>query len=301
MAVGDILAPTVYVGECVDIRVLVENKGWYRETFEVKGTVSYDTTVIETQTQNVTLTKDESKHVFFSWNTTGVAPGSYTITAEAILDGDVEPTNNRGTLSFTLEFPPGAIAGRVTDSPTNDPIGGANVTANGYSDTTDADGYYNITDVPPGSYTVTVSAAKHINQSKTATVTPSTTTALDFTLAPLNGTISGTVTESSTGDPVSGANVTANGVSVSTDTDGSYSIELAPGTYNVTVSADGYEGDSKSATVAAEKTTVVDFELIPTPPPNISWQLYVAIAGVTAIVMVALAFYFLRIRKTKPT
>jgi len=303
VVVKHISAPTeAFVGELVNIRVFVVNEGGHNETFEVKVTVSHDITVIETQTKNVTLLLEThpAEDLFFKWNTTGVAPASYNITAKAILDKDVKPYNNLKSVLIDVELPPGAIDGTITDASTGNPIKGANVTANGHSATTDTEGHYTI-QLPPRTYNVTASATKYISHSKTATVTSETTTSLNFTLIPLNGTISGKVTDSSTGNPIAGATVTANGgISVSTGTDGTYSIELPPGNHNVTVSANGYEGASKpNITVIAGETTTVNFELTPIQPLNI--LLYAGVAAMAIIIIAAIAFYTLKIRKPKST
>jgi len=383
VVVRHISAPTeAFVGELVNIRVFVVNEGGHNETFEVKVTVSHDITVIETQTKNVTLLlgTHPTEDLFFKWNTTGVAPASYNITAKAILDKDVKPYNNLKSVLIDVESPPGTIAGTITDASTKNPMDGATVTANGYSTTTDTEGHYIIVGIPAGDYNITASAAgyysnsttktvipggvttvnltltplpgaiagtvtdaltgnpieganvtanghsattdteghytiqlpprtynvtasatKYISHSKTATVTSETTTSLNFTLIPLNGTISGKVTDSSTGNPIAGATVTANGgISVSTGTDGTYSIELPPGNHNVTVSANGYEGASKpNITVIAGETTTVNFELTPIQPLNI--LLYAGVAAMAIIIIAAIAFYTLKIRKPKST
>lgn len=54
------------------------------------------------------------------------------------------------------------------------------------------------------------------------------------------GTISGTVTDSSTGNPISGAIVSANGTSTDTDLNGNYTLTVPQGIYSVAVSALGY-------------------------------------------------------------
>jgi len=298
VVVKHISAPTeAFVGELVNIRVFVVNEGGHNETFEVKVTVSHDITVIETQTKNVTLLLEThpAEDLFFKWNTTGVAPASYNITAKAILDKDVKPYNNLKSVLIDVELPPGAIDGTITDASTGNPIKGANVTANGHSATTDTEGHYTI-QLPPRTYNVTASATKYISHSKTATVTSETTTSLNFTLIPLNGTISGNVTDSSTGDPIVGATVTANGISVSTNTDGTYTIELPPGNHDVTVSANGYEDASQpNITVIAGETTTVNFELTPIQPLNI--LLYAGVAAIAIIIIAAITVYALKIRK----
>jgi len=82
LAVIDVNAdPTeVPVGESTTINVTVWNQGDLSETFNV--TIYYDTTVIETQT-GITLEAGKNTTLTFTWNTTLVSPGNYTITAEA--------------------------------------------------------------------------------------------------------------------------------------------------------------------------------------------------------------------------
>ena len=248
-----------------------------------------------------TVASDTTNEDGYYW-ITDVEPGNYTVTASAagyqtssetttVLPGETTPLN------FELTLLPGTITGTVTNSLTGEPIAGANVTANGYSATTNSSGAYVIPDVPLGNYTVTASAAKYVNQSKTATVTAGTTTTLDFELTPLNGTISGIVTDSSTGDPISEATVTANGMSATTNSSGAYTISDVPaGNYTVTVSANGYEDSSQtSVTVVAGETTTVNFELTPAQPLNI--LLYGGVAAVAIIIIAGIAVYILKVRK----
>ena len=292
VAVISIEAPAeADVGDIVSINVTVTNQGSFPENFNV--TAYANTTKIGTQL--VTLSSQRLDYISFKWNTTGLSPGTYTLRAEAILDRDSDPRDNLYSKSIVVRLLLGIIEGTVTDSSTGDPIEGATVTANGYSNITDAEGRYSI-EVPPGTYNVTASATKYVSQSKTATVTSNTNPTLDFALTPLNGTISGRVTDSSTGDPISGATVTINGISVSTGTDGTYSIELPPGTYTVTVSMDGYDDSSNTdITVVSEEMTPVNFELTPIQPLNI--LLYAGVAAIAIIVVAAIAVYFLKVRK----
>jgi len=298
VAVKYISAPTmVDVGELVTIEVTVENLGGYNETFEVK--VTYDTSIIE-EPKTVTLLSRVSQTIKFRWNTTGVAPDSYTITAEVILDGDANPSDNRMTKSITVESPFGNIAGTVTDASTGDPIAGTTVTAEGNSATTDANGTYTINNVPLGTHTVTASAAKYVEQSKTVTVAAGTTTHLDFELTLLNGTISGVVTDSSTGNPISGATVTVNSMSATTNSSGVYTIsDIQAGTYTVTASAEGYESSVKTnITVVAGETTSVDFELtsaVSAQPLDI--LLYAGVAAVAIIIIAGITVYIFKVRK----
>jgi len=82
IAVTNITTHKTVVGQNYPLRVnvTIENQGlFFNETFNV--TVYANTTIIETK--EVTLTNGNSTTVTFTWNTSGVAKGNYTITAEA--------------------------------------------------------------------------------------------------------------------------------------------------------------------------------------------------------------------------
>jgi N-acetylneuraminic acid mutarotase len=87
-----------------------------------------------------------------------------------------------------------------------------------------------------------------------------------------HGTVAGTVTDSSTGDPISGATVsTPDGHSATTDSSGSYSLSLPVGTYDVTASAFGYADKTVSGVVVDEGQTVNEpFALDPVPSHTVS-------------------------------
>jgi len=69
----------VTVGDNVTIDVTVENEGHYNETFDV--TVYYDDTAIDTET-DIFLASGNQTTLTFTWDTTDVAKGTYTISAE---------------------------------------------------------------------------------------------------------------------------------------------------------------------------------------------------------------------------
>jgi hypothetical protein len=81
IAVTDVTvsAPEVKIGKIVTIDVDVENQGDFTETFDV--TVKYDSTSIETIT-GISLESKASTTLTFTWNTTAVPTGAYTISAE---------------------------------------------------------------------------------------------------------------------------------------------------------------------------------------------------------------------------
>jgi len=80
------------------------------------------------------------------------------------------------------------------------------------------------------------------------------------------GTIQGVITDNDTGNPISGATVIAGGLSSTTFTDGTYSIEIPPGTYNVAASAAGYYSNTTTDVVVnLGEITILNFALNPAP------------------------------------
>ncbi|HHP7236874.1 SusC/RagA family TonB-linked outer membrane protein [Longibacter sp.] len=80
-----------------------------------------------------------------------------------------------------------------------------------------------------------------------------------------DGTISGTVTDGQTGDPLPGATVQVQelGIGSATDVDGNYELSVPEGDHVVTASFVGYNPTEKTVTVTAGETTSVDFALAP--------------------------------------
>ncbi|MFF7677645.1 carboxypeptidase regulatory-like domain-containing protein [Actinacidiphila glaucinigra] len=112
-----------------------------------------------------------------------------------------------------------------------------------------------------------------------------------------HGVISGTVTDGATGKAVSGATVTAGTGVTHTDASGAYSLTLPTGTYDVSVEAFGYAGDSADGVVVDDDATVTEnFTLTAVPSQTIAgkvtdgsghgWPLYAKITadGVPGVV-----------------
>jgi len=87
-----------------------------------------------------------------------------------------------------------------------------------------------------------------------------------------SGTLDGTVTDSVTNDPIAGADIQVSplGASTTTAADGTYSLTLPVGDYDVTASAFGYTPDTLPATITDGGTTTVDFALDPAPSGSLS-------------------------------
>jgi len=96
------------VSDTVPINVTVKNLGSYTETFNV--TTYYDNSYIVLPNGKnyitVTLTPAESTTILFTWNTTDVSPGFYTIKAKASeILGETNPFDNTcidGTVLVTI-------------------------------------------------------------------------------------------------------------------------------------------------------------------------------------------------------
>jgi len=88
-------------GQLVNIDVTVENQGGITEAFNVS--VCYDGVPIDTKTVD-DLAPNSTRIVNFTWNTTAVAWGSYTISVNAsVVIGEVDTTDNTfidGTVSI---------------------------------------------------------------------------------------------------------------------------------------------------------------------------------------------------------
>ena len=108
------------------------------------------------------------------------------------------------------------------------------------------------------------------------------------------GTLAGKVTDAATGAPIASATVTLTGGAdreLSTGTDGSYSVKVPTGDYQVAVSAYGYAAKTVAATVTIGATTTVNVALAAVPTVTLSgavtdgsghgWPLYakVSVAG----------------------
>ncbi len=133
------------------------------------------------------------------------------------------------------------------------------------------------TDPADGSYRllqaagdVTLEAAAYGFHSSTApvTVTEGSAVTQNFTLDPIaEGTVSGTVTNAQTGEPIAGANVyvveDAAVQPVKTDDSGAYTLTAYEGTYTLKITAPSFKGTEFEVTVNADEATEQNVELEP--------------------------------------
>ena len=103
------------------------------------------------------------------------------------------------------------------------------------------------------------------------------------------GTLSGTVRNAVTNEPISGALISVNGLqnaSVQTDVTGRYLIGVASGAYHVSVSAFGYEAGSAALVISASYPVVRDFSLVPLPTGIVRGTIADASTGLPLTAMV---------------
>ncbi len=88
---------------------------------------------------------------------------------------------------------------------------------------------------------------------------------------PAHGLLTGTVTNVTTGKPVTGATVSADGTTLTTGADGRYSLPMLAGSYTVTVSGYGYTQASDSGvSITAGRITRTGLRLTPEKMATIS-------------------------------
>ncbi len=188
-------------------------------------------------------------------------PGDYA--ALATIDG------KDASKSFSVVDSPVAVrlsvqdyklSGTVSDKKSGEPISGAGVSVRNSDGElvadafTDASGKYSLM-LPEGEYSLGFSAEDY--ESAGASVTLSADSTMNAALKKIEkpGTLDGVITDKNTGDPISGASITAtaddgSSISASTDPSGRYAVELPSGkNYTLSFTAEGYIGESAALEV----------------------------------------------------
>lgn len=211
-----------------------------------------------------------------------LAPGEYTLVAtsgrnfQASSRGAFVISNITTIVNFALDPQPGDIAGIVRNAQDGAPISGAHIFVFSNfvlieSVLTDDSGHYTVSGLAPGNYLVLASASNFSISHTGASVSANQTTIVNFALSSNPGSLSGSVKDASTQNPVPGAIVTVKLDIVTiaqavTDMNGNYTIfNLSPDTYEVTVSALGFQSQTQIAEVISNQTTNVFFLLAPNP------------------------------------
>ena len=168
-------------------------------------------------------------------------------------------TTDLGTIILEMTILEMALTGRVIDATTGVPIPGAEVTITekNFTGRSDFAGTYAITDIPTGvEYTVKVFADGYVGKTYRISSSPWTQT-MDFALAPreTNGSLTGTVIDAATSQPIAGVTLTLVAdpvISSTTDSNGVFSFAAVPkGVQQVALSLSGYAGRTLTTAVSA--------------------------------------------------
>jgi hypothetical protein len=217
-------------------------------------------------TWNTTSVRSNSSGVYSIPN---VAGGNQTVTANATgylpVSSAVNVNGETSTLNFQLSTA-GVLNVTVVNS-AGAPVSGAQVTLSGgqistsLTGATNASGVYSSGWIPIGNYTITSGTG-----TATATVTNGATTSITITQnsGPTTGTITGTVTNTS-GTALSGATVSNDNISVTTQGNGTYTLANVPaGMQTVTALLTGFQTGTQNVNVTAGGTSTANFSLTPT-------------------------------------
>jgi protocatechuate 3,4-dioxygenase beta subunit len=221
-----------------------------------------------------------------------VAQGFYNITADlagyAPYAGFINAPAGNGVVARNITLtvlPPGiTISGTVTDSVGGTPLVGAKVllrTIGGGATTVDstvaaANGTYSLTHVQAGTYNLIASAAGHTSKTvRTVVAAANITSNFQLVGLPAGIVISGTVTDSVSGNALAGAKVylRTGGVgggtlldSAVTSGTGTYSIDsVLPGNYRLVASAAGHTTRTTMGVVVAAAPVTQNFQLVGLP------------------------------------
>ncbi|MGM7701591.1 carboxypeptidase regulatory-like domain-containing protein [Pseudalkalibacillus sp. Hm43] len=206
-----------------------------------------------------------------------IQPGHYVITAtannfqSASIGEDIFP-NQTTTTNFVLSPNPGTVQGTISGD--GSPLSNANVEVIGAtgivvaSTTTNGIGEYVINKLAPGSYRLRGSATSFQTRNIGFTVGSGETEEVNMNLLPNPGSLTGTITDEDTGDPLSEASLKitdAFGITNAhaiTDINGQYAVDsLTPGNYVITIAADGRGAKNISAYIEPDQTTELNVSL----------------------------------------
>lgn len=166
---------------------------------------------------------------------------------------------------------PGKISGVVTDSITNVGISGVAVSTLPPTTTaeTDNDGVYILSSVDKGDYTVRFIKPDYTTKTITTSVAADKNTTVNAVLSPTVlpvGSIEGTVTSTVDSTPVAGASITTDPATqtVTTNSQGKFTLSnVVVRSYQVHVTAAGYQSVSQNVQVNAGVTSSITIRLMP--------------------------------------
>ncbi|AWB26927.1 S8 family serine peptidase [Halococcoides cellulosivorans] len=201
-----------------------------------------------------------------------VPAGAYNLTVdhpdfeETTVSSVTVGANETVTIDKALVPLPGAVDWTVTSNRTGAALANTTVTlSNGttVNQTTAANGSFDPVSRATN-YTLAFANADYVDANRTIDVGPNETVAVTERLDPLDGTVTGTVTDTD-GATVENATITVEGTNLSTETDanGSYTLTGVPAERSLTVDATAraYNENTTSVNLSANGTTTANLTL----------------------------------------
>ncbi|HVT01831.1 MAG TPA: carboxypeptidase regulatory-like domain-containing protein [Thermoanaerobaculia bacterium] len=199
---------------------------------------------------------------------TSLTPGSTIVTAQKTGFQDSRQTvtlvagDNTLLIQMTAASGTALLSGIVTTGVDATSVSGVTVAAQGKSTVSRADGSYLLTNLTPVSTVVTATKTGFTNFSQSMNLVAGQNT-LNISVTPSSTNLSGSVRKLDGTTAISGAKVTVQNISATTDVNGLYRITgLAPGTATVTVTANGFKNLSQVTTLNAGDNTL-DIQMTP--------------------------------------
>jgi protocatechuate 3,4-dioxygenase beta subunit len=204
----------------------------------------------------------------------GPYTGDYTLTATHpgyTVATEVLTIPNGSTLDENLVLAKlCSLTGLITDTGTTPPapVVSATVHAGAVTTQSDSGGRYEL-ELAPGPTLVTVDVDGFEHSAVTVAAVAGGALTHDFALVEATATLTGTVSDGSSGNPLHGAFIRVDGglSGMRTDWDGSYTISRIPaGPTHVTIAAPGYRTEQSPLAVDAHETTTMNYYLAPNHP-----------------------------------
>lgn len=186
---------------------------------------------------------------------TGFQSGSATVTVVAATTTAAPP--------ITLVSGSGSITGSVKTT-AGAAIAGASVGYGGGTATTDENGNYTLTGVPVGTVQLVAAASGFQSATQSVAVNGGATSTANFMLAaaPAGGTVTGKITNASSGAIIAGATVSWSGGSTTSNTSGIYTLtNVAAGTQNITAAKTGYLSRTLAIGVTGGATSTLNIPI----------------------------------------
>jgi Galactose oxidase-like, Early set domain/Carboxypeptidase regulatory-like domain len=160
--------------------------------------------------------------------------------------------------------PTGTVTGKVTNTQ-GVPISGASVSSGGTgATTTNASGSYTLTGVPVGTVQLVASAAGFQSATQNVSVSNGVTATANFTLTAgaAGGTVTGKITNASSGAILPGATVSWSGGTTSANASGIYTLtNVTAGSQKVTAGKTGYLPHTIAVTVTGGATSALNIPI----------------------------------------